>query len=101
VQRSARVIFPVLLHAGYSSVRVVGWCGEWSCAGTVHMGVRGVGRGGWVRAQCVGHGVKCRLRAAPRMRVFPVLLHATQRCTQWNGVVSGAALGSWSCVGEG
>jgi hypothetical protein len=36
------------------------------------MGVRGVGRGGQVRAQCVGHGERVRLRAAPLVRGFPV-----------------------------
>jgi hypothetical protein len=94
-------VFLVRLHVCYSVVCVAGWCGAWGCVVAVDMGVREVGRGGWVRAQCVGHGVRCRLRAAPRMREFPVLLHATQWCTRWDGVVRGAALGSWSCVGEG
>ena len=49
-------------------------CGGWGMVG----GTR------WVRAQCVEHGV--RLRAAPRMREFPVLLHATQWCTRWGMV---------------
>jgi hypothetical protein len=94
VQRSARVIFPVLLHAGYSSVRVVGWCGEWSCAGTVHMGVRGVGSGGQVCAQCAGHGVRGWLRAAPRMRGF--LMHVR---AGYSGVCAAGWCGKWSCAG--
>jgi hypothetical protein len=59
-------------------MRATQWCPLWDGA------VRGAALGpwtwgcggGWVRAQCVGHGVKCRLRAAPRLCVFPVLLHA-------------------------
>jgi hypothetical protein len=43
-------VFSVLLYAGYSAVCAVGWCGECGCVGTVGMGVRGVVRGGWVRA---------------------------------------------------
>jgi hypothetical protein len=58
----------------WATQRCAGWCGEWSCAGAVDMGVLG-----WVRAQCVycvGHGVRCRLRTAPRLREFPVRVHA-------------------------
>ncbi len=77
---------------GAVSSTALGPC-TWVCGG--------VGHGGWVPAQCVGHGESCGLRAAPRMREFPVLLHATKRCSRWDGVVCGAALGLWSCVGEG
>jgi hypothetical protein len=92
-------VFSVMLYAGYSAVYAVGWCGEWSCAGTVDMGVcGGVGRDGRVRAQCVGHGERCRLRAAgrtaPRLRGFPVLLYAGY------SVVSAVGwCGAWGCVG--
>ncbi len=71
--------FPVLMRVEYSAVCAVGWCGMWSCVGTVHMGVQGRGVvGGWVHSvfTVFVHGVRCRLRIAPLLREFPVLLHA-------------------------
>jgi hypothetical protein len=56
------------------------------------MGVRGVGRDGRVRAQCVGRGGRCRLHAAPHLRGFPVRLHAgysAVRVVGWCGKFDG------------
>ena len=86
--------FPVRLHAGYSAVRVVGWCGKFDGVGTVDMGVRGVGRGGWVPVQCVGLGVRVRLHAAPHLCGFPVQMHAG-----YSAVCVAGWCGKWGCVG--
>ncbi len=46
-------VFLVRMHVGHSAVCAVGWCGAWSCAGAVDMGVRGWGvMGGWVHSAC-------------------------------------------------
>ncbi len=95
---------PMYMPACYSAMCAVGCCGVWGCVGTVDMGVRGVGRGGQVRAQCVGRGERCRLRAAPHLRGFPVYMHAGYSAVCAAGfAVRGAALEprTWVCGGWG
>jgi hypothetical protein len=86
--------FPVLLHADYSAVCAAGWCGVWGCARTVDIGVRGWRPGGQVCAQCVGHGERCRLRAAPHLREFSVLLRVG-----YSAMCAVGLCGIWGCVG--
>jgi hypothetical protein len=85
--------FPVLLHAGYSAVCAAGWCGKWGGARALNMDVREVGWGGRVHVHCVGRGERCRLRAAPHLRGFPVHMHAG-----YSAVCAAGWCGEWRCA---
>ena len=56
----------------------------------VDMGVQGW----WVRALCVGRGERCRLRAAPSPREFPVVPHAG-----YAAMCAVGWFGKWGCAG--
>jgi hypothetical protein len=84
--------FPVLLRVGYSVVCAAGWCGKLSCAGAVHMVVRGWGVVGGCVHSVLGMVRGSGLAQRSNYVVFQCeCMHATQWCARWDGAVSGAA----------